>query len=99
MELTEAQWITEFRHCMYRRDEAEVHRFTALTQVVSSSEKCTLPVLKVLLESFTAEPDYEVLECAVSAMSCATDSLRQRAIIEALPRLWREAREGLLHDP
>jgi hypothetical protein len=86
-----SDWEQELLSASARRDEAEQERFLAL--VDQAFGRCTLPVARVLMKTFSDMPDFGTQERVVSALASATPEVTLRAKLEELPRLLDEAPE------
>src|SRR3970040_861219 len=72
-------------------DESESKEFVSLVDKMMG--KCTIEVVKVLMKTFTSEPDYGIQESVVSVLASAQPEVYVQALLEELPRLSSEAPE------
>jgi hypothetical protein len=87
----DSSWVTGILKAAKRRDEDEQYEFLAL--VDEAFGNCTLDAIRVLMKTFTDDPDYGTQERVVSALATADDAVVTQAILEELPRLVKDAPE------
>lgn len=87
------QWSKKLLRASKHRNDSEKNTEEFLDLVDQAFDACTLEVAKVLMNTFSAEPDYGTQERVVSALDTAGDEILTQAILEELPRLAREELE------
>lgn len=84
-------WKTRFENAMARRNEGDERAFVQAAE--EARGQCTRDVARVLLKSFTDQPDHGTQEHVLSSLASAAPVDMVEAVLDELPRLLREARE------
>lgn len=87
----DSNWEKELLETAKRRDEAEEQRFLELVDL--AQDRCTLDVARVLMKTFSDQPDYGTQERVVSILGTAAYDDMVIALLDELPRLIVEAPE------
>ena len=84
-------WHKRVLELKHQETDAEAREYVAL--VYQALWQVTPEVAKTLMATFIDEPDYGVQESVVSVLASAPPAIYQRALLEELPRLLKEAPE------
>jgi len=84
-------WKKELLEASRRLDQDQVNKF--LNLVNQAAGKCSLDVARIFMKTFSDQPDYGTQERVVNVLSTAHDKIVIQAILEELPRLYKEAPE------
>lgn len=87
----DADWNNKLLRAARRADAAQVEEFLRL--VDQADENCSLDTVRILMRTFTANPDYGTQERVGSVLATARPEDVTRGILEELPRLMSEAPE------
>lgn len=87
----DSNWESKLLLVARRSNEEETKEFLRL--VDQAFGLCTLDIARVLMKTFSDEPDYGTQERVVSVLATAENAIVTQAILEELPRLAEEAPE------
>ena len=85
------EWEKKLLEAAKRSNEEQEQEFLRLVDQVEGN--CPLAVVRVLMKTFSAEPDYGTQERVESVLATAKPEDVTQAILEELPRLMVEAPE------
>lgn len=88
-----SQWQQDVLRTSARRNESEEDEKEFLSLVDRAFGECTIEIARILMKTFSVQPDYGTQESVVGALMSAGDEIFIQAILEELPRLIREAPE------
>lgn len=87
----EKNWAEKLLSASKRANEKQQKEFLCL--VDQANNLCTLDVARILMKTFSSSPDYGTQERVESILATADPEIVTQAILEELPRLWKEAPE------
>jgi len=82
-------WKEQVLRLAYSDSEQGNLEYVSLVDQVEG--KVTLEIARVLMQTFSDEPDYGVQESVVRVLESANQEVYMQALLEELPRLLREA--------
>lgn len=87
------EWEKNLLKASEHRNENEKYEEEFLKLVDEVFDSCSLDVARVLMKTFSAEPDYGTQERVVSVLAGLEHKILIQVILEELPRLVEEAPE------